>query len=155
MTTPLIDEMEILKKLENAIFARYKDLNADLFSAEIYHTIIEPLYETPLYQGTGGHNYIQDEDNEETTNRIEEIVEELSILSMERISPYTATTRDFKASAMEIVKAYGDQRAEEERERMKKVCLVHGCFCRYGCKHKCTCDKAVQEALTPPNTTEL
>lgn len=71
MTTPLIDETETLKKLENAIFARYKDLNADVFSAEIYHTIIEPLYETPLYQGTGGHNYIQDEENEEnedTTN---------------------------------------------------------------------------------------
>lgn len=77
------------------------------------------------------------------TNHIEEIVEELSILSMERISPYTATTRDFKASAMEIVKAYGDQRAEEGFKEgyeagKKDIFKMNG----------------VQPLSTPPNTTE-
>lgn len=72
-----------------------------------------------LYRGTGGHNYIQDEDNDVIThqNHIEESIKKLVQKYVPSLTGQAHLLTKIKAE----MKAHGDQRAEEgakaERER--------------------------------------
>lgn len=105
----------------------------------------------PLYKGTGGHNYIQDEDNEETTNRIEEIEKEFNRLCTVSVESggfrrLNGTMDSFKQALWlrTNLTTYGNQRAEEGFKEgyeagKKDIFKMNG----------------VQPLSTPPNTTEL
>lgn len=106
---------------------------------------------TPLYQGTGGHNYIQDEENEDTTNRIEEIEKEFNRLCTVSVESggfrrLNGTMDSFKQALWlrTTLTTYGDQRAEEGYQKGLEDAEV-----------KTVRDWPHSLSVTPPNTTEL
>ncbi len=123
-----------------------------------------------LYKGTGGHNYIQDEDNDVIThqNHIEEIVEEfmkattvcrhkglhLDNTCDGTIHVTSDSILNLENAVRTALTTYGDQRAEEgakaERERIENV-IDESQWVTYPSKKALLREIS---ASTPPNTTE-